>query len=371
MGTLRTLLALSVLLAHTGVRGLVGARDAVQIFYMLSGFLISYVLVEARSYRNTRSFYINRYLRLYPIYLVVVVCTLVVKFGFLGRYPEFQQLYEQLPGIARGLLLISNATLFFQDWVMFAAVRHHVLVFPTAYYQSDVPIYEGLLIAPAWTLGVELSFYLVAPFVLARRHLVLLLLAGSVALRLWLIGIGVGLSDPWSYRFFPTELALFLIGALAHQELLPLYRRFAAPAQKYGACIGTASLIAVCLVYPYVPLSEAFKTSILYLLVVLLIPLAFIFQNRSRLDKWVGDLSYPIYIVHALVIGIITVLVPSVHRGAPRQFALICAGVAIVVAAALNLSVGYPIERLRARLRRPAVRRDSWRCPAEPTVQFR
>jgi peptidoglycan/LPS O-acetylase OafA/YrhL len=54
------------------------------------------------------------------------------------------------------------------------------------------------VIVPAWTLGVELSFYLKAPFVLARRRLLLLLLAGSVVLRLWLIGIGVGLSDPWS-----------------------------------------------------------------------------------------------------------------------------------------------------------------------------
>ena len=52
MRTLRTFLALSVLLAHTGVRGLVGGRMAVQLFYTLSGFLISSVVFEARRHRT-------------------------------------------------------------------------------------------------------------------------------------------------------------------------------------------------------------------------------------------------------------------------------------------------------------------------------
>lgn len=58
MGLLRTILAISVVLAHSigfvsiGFRSnvglLVGGQNAVQIFYMISGFLISYVLVEKK-----------------------------------------------------------------------------------------------------------------------------------------------------------------------------------------------------------------------------------------------------------------------------------------------------------------------------------
>jgi hypothetical protein len=40
------------------------------------------------------------------------------------------------------------------------------------------------------------------------------LLAASLALRGVLIATGIGLGDPWTYRFFPTELALFLLGSL-------------------------------------------------------------------------------------------------------------------------------------------------------------
>ena len=56
MGTLRTLFALAVVLAHPtgGFEFSVGARGAVQLFYVISGFLISYVLTEARSYRTGR-----------------------------------------------------------------------------------------------------------------------------------------------------------------------------------------------------------------------------------------------------------------------------------------------------------------------------
>ena len=48
----------------------------------------------------------------------------------------------------------------------------------------------------AWTLGVEITFYLVAPFVLRSPRRLLALLAASLALRAVLIATGIGLSDP-------------------------------------------------------------------------------------------------------------------------------------------------------------------------------
>jgi peptidoglycan/LPS O-acetylase OafA/YrhL len=78
MGILRTLLALSVVLIHTYGQVFVTGQDAVQLFYVISGFLISYVLIEAKSYPELKFFYLNRYLRLYPIYFLVaglVLCT--------------------------------------------------------------------------------------------------------------------------------------------------------------------------------------------------------------------------------------------------------------------------------------------------------
>jgi hypothetical protein len=69
---------------------------------------------------------------------------------------------------------------------------------------------------------------------------------------------------------------LFLIGALAHQGLLPLYRRLAEPAQRRGACFGTGSGRRVHRL-PHVPLSKTSRLAS-FLQVVLLMPLAFLFE---------------------------------------------------------------------------------------------
>ena len=80
MGTLRTLFAISVVFAHSIGFVFVGGQNAVRLFYMISGFLISFVLVERKSYSSIVLFYINRYLRLYPIYLSVAVLSLIAFF---------------------------------------------------------------------------------------------------------------------------------------------------------------------------------------------------------------------------------------------------------------------------------------------------
>jgi peptidoglycan/LPS O-acetylase OafA/YrhL len=49
MGMLRTIFAISVVFVHSYGHVFVGGRNAVQLFYIISGFLISYVLVELKN----------------------------------------------------------------------------------------------------------------------------------------------------------------------------------------------------------------------------------------------------------------------------------------------------------------------------------
>ncbi len=57
MGTLRTLFAISVVFSHSIGFVFVGGQNAVRLFYMISGFLISYILVEKKYYSNVSGFY--------------------------------------------------------------------------------------------------------------------------------------------------------------------------------------------------------------------------------------------------------------------------------------------------------------------------
>src|SRR4051812_32294352 len=123
MGCLRTILAITVVLAHSpwnnGV-AFAGGRNAVQLFYVISGFLIAHVIRTNPAYRSPTRFYINRALRLYPIYFVVLLLTLLVTVLKNLRYFD---LYTQIPTGAVVWLVIANVFLFGQDWIMFAGVE--------------------------------------------------------------------------------------------------------------------------------------------------------------------------------------------------------------------------------------------------------
>jgi peptidoglycan/LPS O-acetylase OafA/YrhL len=346
MGILRVIFALAVVFAHSWPGGImfVGGQNAVRLFYMISGFLISYILADRKPYRRLRDFYLNRYLRLYPTYIVIGLV------AFTLRAPALLEFYRQMPAGANILLALSNIFIFGQDWVMFTGIRHGVTNFPVNFANSDVPLYAGLWVPQAWTLGVELTFYAMAPFILVRRKLIWLLLLASLAVRLFLFHMGLGAQDPWSYRFFPAELSLFLIGSLAHQVGLPFYRSLPANRLRSLADLATWSFILASLCYFLIPGSETWKAPMLLLVFAALLPLTFIFQNHYAADRIAGQLSYPIYICHMLVIAVVDHMTKGLMLD-EKTVALICAAAAIAAGWVLNLIIEKPVGRLRDAIR--------------------
>jgi len=348
MGILRTLFAISVVFAHSYGLFFVGGRNAVQLFYIISGFLMSYVLVERKTYSKIKDFYINRYLRLYPIYFSVALLALLSH--FIIRGDNFFNSYMSVPFSAKILLVCSNVGIFFQDWVMFFGVVNHKLVFLTDFNKSSPPLYQLLIIPQAWTLGLELTFYIIAPFVLLKRNLIYYLLAFSIALRICLICIGLD-GDPWNYRFFPTELTWFLLGSLSHQILLPLYKL------KLGKGINNISkaasyfLMFITITYSFILISDNFKTIVLFLIFLLLLPFTFIYQNNNKFDKWVGDLSYPIYIGHMLVLSIFVPVLKTYGFENPAINSIIYVIISVIFSILLNHYIGNPFEKVRSKFR--------------------
>ena len=79
MGSLRLLLAISVLIAHSGpISGfsLIGGIEAVEIFFIISGFYMALILNT--KYVGVNSYYLfitNRFLRIFPTYWLVLLLT--------------------------------------------------------------------------------------------------------------------------------------------------------------------------------------------------------------------------------------------------------------------------------------------------------
>jgi peptidoglycan/LPS O-acetylase OafA/YrhL len=232
MGFLRFILAVTVVIAHSGpIFGyyFVGGVVAVQAFYIISGFYMSLILNEKYTGKNSYKLFItNRLLRLYPIYwviaglMVILSCMYSIKtkgnnFGFLQLY----NLYLNKMNFSTIIFLIfSNVFIFFQDVVMFLSINLStgLLEFTKNFWDVEQPLYPFLLIRQTWTLGIELMFYIIAPFIVRKNKKVIFSL---IFLSLILRGILMykfGLrNDPWNYRFFPTELVFFLLGNISYK----------------------------------------------------------------------------------------------------------------------------------------------------------
>ncbi|WP_157696356.1 acyltransferase family protein [Pseudomonas asplenii] len=251
------------------------------------------------------------------------------------------------------ILAISNITIFFQDWVLFLGIKDGSLGFASQFNKDGLNLYQGLLLPQAWTLGVELSFYLIAPFILPRKKILIAILLSSLALRYYIVSIGLGFKDPWTYRFFPTELALFLMGALSHQILMPLYKRKIKNIKLYSSA-STWLLLLLVSTYFLIPIeSELAKGCALILIVFALMPLAFFYQGTSKMDQWIGELSYPLYIVHMFVIYVLSSYrhkIGFMHD--QLYFSYTCIALSIACSILINKKISTPMEKIRTKQRK-------------------
>jgi peptidoglycan/LPS O-acetylase OafA/YrhL len=202
MGTVRFLLATCVVVSHTPSNVLFGvpllsAITAVQAFYIISGFLITMILNERPEYRSRMNFYLSRYLRLWPPYIVVALLALC----FYQWDAEFSTL-PQMEIRTVSFVWLSNMTLLFQDLFLFLRQDSGVLSFTGDFGTAPQPwIMSFMLVPQCWTLGVEMAFYLVAPFLCRRRWGVAGLFLFGLAVRMIIAAWQPPAHDPWLYRF--------------------------------------------------------------------------------------------------------------------------------------------------------------------------
>jgi peptidoglycan/LPS O-acetylase OafA/YrhL len=295
MGVLRCLLALSVLLVHDmeGWFKLIDGVAAVQSFFVISGFYMALVLNER--YAAPGTFYFNRLLRLFPTYWAVVLLTLAA--AMVAGRPTFLDtaLQGDLTWDAKALVLVSSFLLVGSDAMLFVRPTEAGLVFTADFWAEPPQLFRYHPIPPAWSLPVEIAFYALAPFLVRSRWRLLAGLLLGLSIRVMVYKL-FGSHDPWRYRFLPAELSLFCAGGLAFHFYRAMQAQ--AAARRIGAvCLGL--LIAVLLLYPhlpaaarYVPVSAAVLASL---------PFVFALTRDNAADRWLGELSYPVYLLHCPV----------------------------------------------------------------------
>ncbi|MGB3750377.1 MAG: acyltransferase, partial [Arcobacteraceae bacterium] len=163
-GTLRLILATLVVLSHLGITlyGYNIGVSAVVVFYLLAG-MVSYKLISKNYKNKALSYYLDRIKRIFPLYLLVLVFSYIIyKLGatsyFISSQPDL-------------MAYLSNLT-----------------IIPLSYFMYN-DLDKFTLLPPVWSLGVELQFYILAPFILlCTKRIVLLFLFSFVVYILATVG---------------------------------------------------------------------------------------------------------------------------------------------------------------------------------------
>lgn len=323
LGTFRLILALLVALSHVDFRvvGLNPGVIAVVCFYLISGYVMAGLI--QRHYPLSAAapaFYLDRALRLLPQYTFYLVLT----FGWQTLHP-LQTPFLAVPPVAGDIF-------------------NNLLIVPLNYYMfngSD----RYTLIPPAWSLGAEIQFYLVAPFLLLwpkRMYVV-----GVFSLGIYLAALGGFIHSEWfGYRLLPGVLLFFLLGAYLRQ--CHCHRQHARAALSSLLLVIAVGLTSSVL-FTQGSLRHAYNLETLLGLAigtVLLQALARL--ARTDWDELAGNISYGVFLNHFLVLW--TIFPQGVTPWQYPGFLVIC----ITLAWLTQRYIEQPLLKARQKFRRKA-----------------
>jgi peptidoglycan/LPS O-acetylase OafA/YrhL len=341
VGVLRFLLAVSVAIFHGAdffCYKMVNGYHAVTIFFMISGFYMTLVLNE--KYTSYIPFIYNRLLKILPAYwVVVIICHILNPINF-----------SSLPFSAEIYYVFSNVFILFSQFTAILMQDESGQIILASFDRTPFAVgawtWRYLYIGPVWSLSVELMFYLMAPFIVKIRSGYLLRVAAvsAISLSAWLIIINQDVSTvPWAYNFLLPNLVFFMLGSLSywlfyHGGLTKLF-----PPNQWVCWVMLLVSVTACVFYSMIPTTLKLEgtslsvSNVFFLGAVFFICMPYIFElsKWSRADQYIGNLSYPIYIVHFLVLNHLPFDVPYI-----KPIFLI-----ILLAVVIHHLVMLPIER--------------------------
>jgi peptidoglycan/LPS O-acetylase OafA/YrhL len=183
-----------VAFSHAGVawHGYHLGVPAVVVFFILSGFVVASLLdSKPTTFANIKYFYQERLYRLLPLYAFFVLLGAVCA-----------------PGWLQGLSWGQKA------YVIFS----HLTIAPLNYQMLTPWLSAHMATPPAWSLGLELQFYCIAPFICRTQSRVLLVFFLSWLLYMWAsLVLMAPYTDWFGYRFLPGNIFMFLAGVLLYR----------------------------------------------------------------------------------------------------------------------------------------------------------
>ena len=327
---IRAISVLIVIVAHAGYGWIIPGGLGVTIFFFLSGYLITTLLLheyESAGTINVKEFYLRRFFRLFPPFFL----TLAIAYGLVAA--------GLLPGgISFGGVLAQ----------IFYFANYYAILFDTQYL-----IPSGTIIF--WSLAVEEHFYIFYPIILlallsfglSRRMIGIVFSGICVIVLAWRIHLVAqpGFVEARTYFATDTRIDSIIFGALLALWSNPFDRADGGSRmnlRQWGWVLASGGLLAFTLLYR----DDAFRETYRYTLQGIALYPLFYFSIRyhgnlifrplnSAILSRIGVWSYSIYLIHFVVIKLIAALWPGLE-GRPLVLAVAGTIVAMGYAAAID-----------------------------------
>jgi len=335
MGLIRIFLALSVMFSHIGPISWIPvapAGFAVNCFYVMSGFYITLGLNERYKTPDTNAeFYMGRVLRLWPVYLFSLF--ILIPTGVLQAVAHT---ISQQPLAIQVVAVFSNIFMFGSDWLLHVSSADGKVVFSEFGVDKAHTGYQNIINLPAWTLSIEIMFYMIAPFIVrSPKKTVAFFIAAALYTLAAKMLFSASIINLRTDLYFPGPALYFALGAAGYwiNKLSPTITK-----KSTFTYIIVFATVALCTIHTK-------QEALILFALATLAPFLFAKTKGSKIDKWFGDLSYPLYITHIPITIVVRWL--GYFEATPyTYFASIIVGTLIAVYA-----VELPVERFRKYLR--------------------
>lgn len=334
---LRALAVLAVVLYHSRLEWFRGGYFGVDIFFVISGFVITRrVLSDLDTGQfSMAQFYRRRIRRILPaLMMVLIVSTLLAHLWLLpSEYVSYSQTLKSV--------LTLNA--------------NHFLATKTNYFQPET---DFMPLAHLWSLAIEEQFYLVFPLVvflaISRNRLLAILVGVTVASVIWMLRSPS--SESASYFSTLNRVAQITIGGIC--ALQSDANRDTSNESRRKQFLNASSLILILALVPMFSVNQAVPNA--WSLLPVSLAAVFILTPRSgliiRILSWrplqvIGLSSFSIYLFHQPLMS----FARTVIYGTPYSFPTTSEKVAMCVASVI---LGLCSWRL---IEEPTRRSRSWR----------
>lgn len=310
---------------------LLNAFPGVPIFFVVSGFLIS------GSYgrqKDVRSYATSRALRIYPALWVNLV-GITIMLSFAGSL-------ALTPGSLRFVLWHVVAFILGSDFLasnLIGGIFSGDGLFP--FYPSGV----------LWTLPIELSFYVLAPIILAKRLAARELIGGSIAF--WAVAslvcfFTIKRDGDWIV-FVGLYLWIFLLGAAAQRYWGRLASLFEGRAAYW--LVAHLALTAIVVIFtgsmPVYASPQWFNIIHTCTLAGVVLSCAYTLPNLAHNSLRDKDISYGLYLWHMPVFCVFIVAGLTGNWG----YFLLASAIAVVIANLSRRLIEEPASRLKQKRR--------------------